>query len=414
LRITLFTQTLISVFMLVPSLGIAVEKTLSWSELVQKARESNEELKASEQSLQSSEYTSKGAYSNFYPQVSAGVSATQSTSEEFAVSLTASQNVFAGFQDSGKVSQSKANFEVAKAGLQSAKAKASYDLKSAVSNLLYAQKYVKLSESILQRRELNLRQVQLRFDGGRENKGSLLLSKAYLEDARLDHLQAEQALYVAQGLLARVLGEEEQGPYNFTGNIPVSEPLKDSQLNFQNLVLETPSYRIAVAQEEISKASVTLAEAGFYPSLNLSATTAKSGSTWYPDQNRWSVGATLSVPLFNGGRDYFATRSALESLRASAFTKSSTQKDQVVKLKSFYVSFVQSLQKLKVDQAYLEAAELREKISRQKYNNGLSSFDDWDLIESDLIRRQKSFLQSEKDRVVTEAAWEQAQGRGVL
>jgi outer membrane protein len=411
---TLFTRTLLIAIFLSPALSLAAENSFSWSELAQKARQSNEELKASEQSLQSSEYQSKGAASNFYPQISAGVSATQSTTDEFAVSLSATQNVFAGFQDSGKVSQSKASFEVAKANLQSAKAKVSYDLKSAVANLLYAQKYVKLSESILQRRELNLRQVQLRFDGGRENKGSLLLSKAYLEDARLDHLQAEQALFVAQGQLAKVLGDEEPAAYNFQGIIPISEPLKDSQIGFQNLVLETPSYRIAVAQEEISKASVTLAEANFYPSLNLNATTSQYGGTWYPDQNRWSVGATLSVPLFNGGRDYFATRSALQSLRASAFTKSSTQKDQVVKLKSFYVSFVQSLQKLKVDQAYLEAADLREKISRQKYNNGLSSFDDWDLIESDLIRRQKSILQSEKDRVVTEAAWEQAQGKGVL
>ena len=69
---------------------------------------------------------------------------------------------------------------------------------------------------------------------------------------------------------------------------------------------------------------------------------------------------------------------------------------------------------MKVDSAYVEAAEAREKISRQKYNNGLSTFDEWDLIESDLIKRQKSLLLSERDRVVAEAAWEQVQGKGVL
>jgi hypothetical protein len=48
------------------------------------------------------------------------------------------------------------------------------------------------------------------------------------------------------------------------------------------------------------------------------------------------------------------------------------------------------------------------------YNNGLITFTDWDIIENDLILRQKSLLQTERDRVVAEAAWEQVQGLGVI
>jgi outer membrane protein TolC len=57
---------------------------------------------------------------------------------------------------------------------------------------------------------------------------------------------------------------------------------------------------------------------------------------------------------------------------------------------------------------------LRAEIARSKYNNGLTTFDDWDLIESDLINRQRAVLSSQGNRVVAEAAWEQAQGRGAL
>jgi hypothetical protein len=42
------------------------------------------------------------------------------------------------------------------------------------------------------------------------------------------------------------------------------------------------------------------------------------------------------------------------------------------------------------------------------------SFEDWDRIENDLIQRQKTVLQSQRDRVTAEAAWEQAQGKGVI
>lgn len=402
------------IFTFLASISRATDKNLSWSEFVIKTKSNNEELLSSERSLQSSGYSVKGSYSNYFPQLSASVSATQGTSDDYGVSLTATQNVFSGFNDSGKIAQSKANYDLAKTSLQTTQAKVSYDLKSAVADLVYAQNYVKLAKGIIERRELNLRMVQLRFDGGRENKGSLLLSKAYLEDARLDYLQATQDLSVAQSKVAKILGEEDPQRYIINDQVPLASPPAEGALDFQKLVLETPSYKSAIAQEELSKASLTQSESGFYPTLSLSATTSQYGTTWYPDQNRWSVGATLSFPLFNGGRDYYSTRSSMESLKASTLTKSSTLKEQVVKLKDAYVAYVQSVQKLKVDNAYVDAAEVREKVSRQKYNNGLSSFDDWDVIESDLIKRQKSYLQSQRDRIVSEAAWEQAQGKGVL
>jgi outer membrane protein TolC len=409
----IFGSLLIS-SLLISASGWAAEKNLSWPEFVTKVSQANEELKAAERSLQASEYQSKGSYYNYFPQLSALISASQGTADEYAVSLTATQSVFTGFQDSGKIAQSKANFEIARANLQAAKAKVSYDLKSAVADLVYAQNYVKLSQSIVERRELNLKMIQLRFDGGRENKGSFLLSKAYLEEARLGHLQAIQDLYVAQVQVAKLFGEETEDAYILNGKMPVGEPLAEMDLDFKKLVLDTPTYKTAIAQEDLSRANLTQVEANFYPSLNLNASTSRYGATWYPDQNKWSVGAALSLPLYNGGRDYFASRGALELLKASGLTKGSTQKDQLVKLKNFFAAYVRAVQKLKVDQAFVDAVEVREKVSRQKYNNGLSSFDDWDVIENDLINRQKSLLVSEKDRVVSEAAWEQVQGKGVL
>lgn len=402
------------ILLLISSPVFGAEKKLSWSEMVTRAKENNEELLASQRNLQSSRYQAKSAYYNYFPQLSASVSGTRGTVEDYGVSLTATQNVFSGFQDAGKIAQNKANLDIALASLQTAQAKVSYDLKSAVADLIYAQSYVKLAKGIMSRRELNLRLVQLRFDGGRENKGSLLLSKAYLEDAKLDYLQATQNLSVAQSRLAKVLGEEDGSPYVFEGQVPILNPSIGGPIDFHKIVLETPVYKTAIAQEDLAKASLTQSEAGFYPSLNLSASTTQYGPTWYPNQDRWSVGATLSFPLFNGGRDYFSTRGAQDTLKARTLTKSSTLKEQIVKLKEAYDGYVQAEQKMKVDSAYVEAAEAREKISRQKYNNGLSTFDEWDLIESDLIKRQKSLLLSERDRVVAEAAWEQVQGKGVL
>jgi outer membrane protein TolC len=122
----------------------------------------------------------------------------------------------------------------------------------------------------------------------------------------------------------------------------------------------------------------------------------------------------LSVPLFSGGRDYYTTKSAAASLEAVSSNRDNVERQLLVRLKQTYASYVESEEKLKVDQAFLEAAILRAEIARSRYNNGLMSFEDWDRIENDLIQRQKTVLQSQRDRVTAEAAWEQAQGKGVI
>jgi outer membrane protein len=83
-------------------------------------------------------------------------------------------------------------------------------------------------------------------------------------------------------------------------------------------------------------------------------------------------------------------------------------------LKQAYANYVQAVEQLNVNQAFVDAAQMRAEIARSQYNNGLIAFSDWNLIENDLIQRQKSYVQSQRDRVVAEAAWEQAQGKGVI
>ena len=84
---------------------------------------------------------------------------------------------------------------------------------------------VQTAETI-RRREENLRLVQLRFQGGRENKGSLLLSQAALAQARFDNLQARNAKRLAQAQLARVLGLDHYEDLDITSEIPVTAPVE--------------------------------------------------------------------------------------------------------------------------------------------------------------------------------------------
>lgn len=122
---------------------------------------------------------------------------------------------------------------------------------------------------------------------------------------------------------------------------------------------------------------------------------------------------TLTIPLFDGGKDYYGTKSAVQNYTVSKSNRLNVNRNLAATLQQKYAGFVESVAKLQADTLFKEAAETRAKIARNKYNNGLLTFENWDIIESDLITRQKAFLQSRRDRVLSQASWDQTLGKGI-
>jgi outer membrane protein TolC len=401
---------------------------LDWGAAVARTAEGNPELQAARNQLEAAGFQVSASYSPFLPQITGSLGYTYSNSNassglilpdpnssgtsSYSASIAATQNLFNGFIDKARMDQAKANERGQLAGYEGTRARISSDLKGAFAALKYAQAYIALTQDIIGRREANLKLVTLRFESGRENRGSLELSKAYLLQAKLDRLTADDDLNTARAGLARVLGLEDTEGLSVRGEVPVDIP--PASIDAGKLAVDTPELRQAQAQEASSDAGVTVARGGFFPTLSVTATAAKTGEEWPPDRDRWSIGALLTLPLFNGGRDYFGTKAASETYKAATFTTQNTLRLEVTKLKEAHSNYVEAVQKLEVDRAFVLAATTREKISKEKYNNGLLSFEDWDLIENDLINRQKSLLQSQRDRVTSEAAWEQAKGVGAI
>ena len=211
--------------------------------------------------------------------------------------------------------------------------------------------------------------------------------------------------------MAQALGLDDLDSFNIAGDIPVVDP---APVDLKKIVLATPTYLQAYYQEKSADEAVVLARAGFFPTLGLNGVLGKTGQDWFPKNDRWSVELNLTIPLFSGGRDFYATQSALESRSAASLTLHDTAHQVLSQLEQSNIAYIEAIEKVKVDLSYLQAAQVRAEIARVDYKNGITSFQDWDLAETDLIAREKSVLQSQQSRIVAEAAWEQAQGKGVI
>lgn len=390
----------------------------SFSECVDLLQKNNSELLAAQKSLESSRYSMLSLYGAYLPQLSASLGYQKGEtenidSEAYTAALVAKWNVFNGLGDQSRIRQAEGQVKIAESTLRSVQAKLSYDLKVAFASVIYAQESLKLFRSIQKRRNENLNIVELRFQSGRENKGSVLLAKAYLKQAELDVLKAENAMQTSHQALIRVLGLPPDSEFQARGGVPEAPPsLKNS--SYLELARQTPERLQAEGQIQVAEASLQVSNSVFLPSLDVSGTLGKSGPDYFPDEDRWSVGATLSWSLFSGGKDYFSRQSAVAQKLVAESKWTNSELELIASLRQSFAAFREAVEQVQVSTAFVEAGTVRAEIGRSKYNNGLTTFDEWDRIENDLISYQKDQTLKRRDRVVAEATWEKTQGVGVL
>jgi outer membrane protein len=399
-------------FLLAP---VHAQEVLTWDACVKEVITNNLDLKAARENVNSSKYKKKALWSEYLPSVNAGLNSSYGDSRSllYSASLSVNQNLFSGFSSLGKTRGAEGGVESQEATYQSTRAKVGYDLMVAYAQVLYSKEYIKFSKDIIKRRADNLSLVQLRFEGGMENKGSYLLAKASLQDAEFDLNQSERLLETSMQQLAAVLGRKELAKeIEIDDKMPLIEP--ENNIDIMQLAQETPEHKIAKAQVKISKADLTVSRSNFYPSLDFTGAITQQGSRWPFPNSGWSAMLGLSFPLFSGGKDFFTTHSSASLLSASLFEQDQTDLQIFYKLRGTYNGLKDSIERVNVYVSYVDAAKTRAVISRNKYNNGLLSFENWDIIENDYISKQKIALQTIRDRHLAEAMWLMTQGKGVI
>ncbi len=411
------------------SLKAETKEVLTFEDCVQEATAHNPDLAAAQQLVNKARYDYRSTYTNFFPQVVGNIGytaansailgpssvvspANQGIQQQLSLGPVVQENLFSGLKNYNELKKGKADLQAAEANLAAVKAQVSYDLKTAFYNLLYTQEQTKLVENIMKRRQQNLKLIDLRFQVGRENKGSFLRSGALSRQAEFDVSQNRLNLQVAMAELAKVLGRSEHSFIVVKGKLITKKPEKDP--DFKTLSLNSPSYLEAKYLSNSAHSSTKIARSAALPALDATASFARIRNNWQTDINRWSTGVNLTVPFLNGGKTYYDMKSAKAEYLRTREVLASTDNQVTFNLKKAYTDFRNAVENIEVQKQILEASETRAEIARSQYSDGLISYQDWDLIENDLINSQKNLLSSLNNAIVAEATWEQVQGKGAI
>ncbi|MBU0687531.1 MAG: TolC family protein [Candidatus Margulisbacteria bacterium] len=384
---------------------------LSWEEAAALADTQNNELKSAKYQLEAYRWSYNRAFSSFLPQLSAGMSMGESVdppapdvTKSYSYSLTATQYLFRGLDSLYDLQTAYANYQYYKFNLDKTVSDVYYSVRLAYIDLFVAQKNVEQQKSIVARRKENTRLIQLRYESGKEDKGSLLLTKADQAESEYELAAALRELKLAQLKLSQLLNVDVSGVDALSAAYLSAVP------DFAALTEGSPAYNMARYQLEAAEIAQKSTIGGFLPSVSLSGNYSNGDSVWPPDSasNSWSL--NVSYSFFPGGSnlaDRAIYGAQLDKARED-FVKN--KKDLSYAIEQADINFKDAIESYQVKQTYLEATKTRAEISRAKYLNGLTSYYEWDQIENAYIAAERYVLIYQKAALQSEAAWHNSYG----
>ncbi len=398
-------------------------ETLGWDNVFSEGRQKNPRIISAGKSLESAKLSYWNAYTNLLPRLSAGAGWGRSSSvmsleslaedmnatEEINYRISASIPLFTGFRNLSTLKKQKSEFMAEKSRYKRTVSNTVYDLKTAFAGLLYAQKMISLSEEILSRRKENSEIVKLRYEAGREDKGAYLRSEADLYQSEYEFSRAQRNMKVGQSGLLKEMGRDVFKVIAVTGTFNTCLP--EVVPPFRELLVNVPDYLIAKYMVDSSIHNLKYCRADYYPNVSLSGSSSKAGSSWPPDRDWWNMGVNISYPFFTGGREIINVKIAKVNKAKSEENFISTKQEVIFNLEDIYNKFVDAAENVRVRQKYFLASQERAKITMVRYINGLTSYQEWNIIENEFISSRKSLLDARHNAFLAGAAWKRTLGR---
>lgn len=400
------------------------EEILTWEDCLAEAKKNHPDLISAVENVKQEKASKSITASTLYPQIDANLDAstagtsttssttdvtTKATTDTYTYGVSGTQLVFDGFKTLNKVKAAKEFIKAAQQNYRFTSSEVRLNLRTAFINLLKAQELIQVAQDIVKIRRDSLILITLRYESGLEHKGAQLTAGANLAQASFELAQAKRDVELAERQLTKEMGRQEFKPMSVKRDFIVRDTAKERP-NLQALAKNNPSLLQALAKRNAAAFDIKSAYADFVPTLSGSAAAFKKSAHWPPENNNWNLGLSLTMPIFEGGLRLAQVSKAKAIYNQLEADERSTRDSIIVALQQYWVALQDALETVEVQRKSLEAIEERSKIAEAQYSTGFITFDNWIIIENDLVSVKKAYLQVQANALFAEANWIYAKG----
>jgi len=258
-----------------------------------------------------------------------------------------------------------------------------------------------------------VREARDRFKGGEVTITDVEQAKAALARAEADALVADSTLRTSIAEYRKVIGEE---PVILQPAKPIAEALPKSVADAIAISqAEHPAITAALHGVDTSELRIALEEGRLYPSIDLAGLFDRrfnaAGDIQPPIPQTLSLTGTVSVPLYDGGLAYAATRQAKEQLAQQELTVYAERERVRASVVSAWARNTAAPGLLRAAYSQVAAAELAVIGVREEAKDGERTTLDEIVAEQALLRARIQLVSAQRDAVVSSYAMLSAIGR---
>lgn len=288
-----------------------------------------------------------------------------------------------------------------------------FSVAEAYYDLLGAQSLEMLALETISQRERHVQLAEARHVAGLAPRSDLLQAQTEKAEADLALLQAQNAVRVARGRLASLMGLRVSLPFEIA-ELP-EEVLEREPLNIEALLDEAarnrPELRAALAQIASQREAVKSAKARYWPSISLDSQYGWMERSFPPGEDQWSVGVSVEFPLFTGFDRTYDVRQAHAELEQRVAEHRDLLRGVELDVWNAYSKIVEAGRAIDAASKFVVSAEESARVAEGEYKNGTGSIIGLIDAQKASAAAQTRLIQAKLDWRTAAARFEQAVGR---
>ncbi len=408
----------------VPAAWWHLFESASLNHLMDQAVKASPSLQAAHAALRAAQETAEASYGGFFPTLSGSASDTHSkatgtnkplTLYNTSVSLSYVPDIFGAtrrtYEGLDAATEAK-RFEVEAAYLTLTSNIATTAIQEAS---LRGQ--IKAHKAIIKSQKKQLKLIKAQFKAGAIAKIGVLAQKSAVAESKTNLPPLEKALAQTRHLLSVLVGRfpSEGVGASFTlasfklpKSIPVSLPSK--------LVEQRPDIRTALANLRAANANIGVATAAMLPQITLTGNygvgASRMAAMFSPTTAIWGLAASLTQPLFEGGKLRHEKRASEAAFDQSAALYRNIVLSAFQDVANTLKALESDARTLKIQLAAKRAAAATLRLTRQQYNAGAIGYIDLLAAQASYQKSKVSLVKAQAARLADTAALYQALGGG--
>jgi outer membrane protein TolC len=414
----------------VPPTARAIGRVLTLDECIAIALEAQPSIQATLYDYAAARARVREAFSPLLPQLAGTATATRSNSTVLTTS-TATGRTFAvvvnrqpadTFLAQVQLSQLLFDFgktlaatqvarklaEVSAEGVELQRQLITLTVKEAYTNILLAQRLIRVQEQALERAELNLSSAKGFVDVGTQPLSTAVRAEVDVANAKVDLINARNALRTARVALNTAMAVDASAQTEIKDNLEYEPTTIDRAALRAEAIRQSPEYRQARLQSSAAEAGVQAASRNFLPNIS---GTGSYGGTQLDLNPTWSRGLAFTWNIFDGGNRVAAYDEAKANLGAASARVKVAELTLIQNLEQAEIAVEAAQERIQAARVLIASSQENFRLAQGRFDVGVGTI--LELTDAQLALTQASNTEAQAlaDYRIALAQLDRAAGR---